>query len=245
MKASIRYKAPTVTATLFFIGIMISAYTLFILGENTDRSKLLIASIAIGVTFLIGMISIYLLNVSKNEKIVYVEKSKQEEGTNQNIVAEEVGQLNIQEVEKIVEGSYDSLQNALNEVCEQLQAGQGAIYLADQQKLDLKYGYAISFDKQLTTQYEFGEGLIGRVASEKKMLCIDKLPENYLTIFSGLGSASPSYLVMVPIVKVNKVEGVLELAMFHSLNKSTLDQLKKVTEILAEVMHKDKMIEYA
>jgi hypothetical protein len=245
MKTSILYKAPTLLATLFFIGIVASAYTLFLAGKNPGVDSLFIASILIAVTFLLGIVTIYILTSRKNEKVVYVEKSKQVELVNQEIVTEEIGQLNINHIEKIVEGPYDSLQNALNEVCEQLQAGQGAIYLADQQKLDLKYGYAISFDKQLTTQYEFGEGLIGRVASEKKMLCIDKLPENYLTIFSGLGSASPSYLVMVPIVKVNKVEGVLELAMFHSLNKSTLDQLKKITEILAGVMHKDKMIEYA
>lgn len=245
MKTSILHKAPTVLATLFFIGIVTSAYTLFLVGENSGAHNLLIASIVIAATFLCGIVAIYVLAARKNEKVVYVEKTKHAELVSQEIVTEETGQLNINQIEKIVEGPYDSLQNALNEVCEQLQAGQGAIYIADQQKFNLKYGYAISFDKQLATQYEFGEGLIGRVASEKKMLCIDKLPENYLTIFSGLGSASPSYLVMVPIVKANKVEGVLELAMFHVVNNSTLEQLKKVTEILAGVMHKDKMIEYA
>jgi hypothetical protein len=33
--------------------------------------------------------------------------------------------------------------------------------------------------------------------------------------------------------------------MFRSLNTNTLEQLKKITEVLARVMHKDKMIEYA
>jgi putative methionine-R-sulfoxide reductase with GAF domain len=244
MKTSIRYKAPTVLATLFFIGIVVSAYTLFKVAQ-IPAASFLIASLTIGSTFLCGIVSIYLLITSKTERIVYVEKSKQVESLKDEIVTADVGQLSINQIEKIVDGPYDSLQNALNEVCEQLQAGQGAIYLVDQQKLDLKYGYAISFDKELPTQFEFGEGLIGRVAAEKKMLCIDKLPDNYLTIFSGLGSASPSYLVMVPIVKANKIEGVLEVALFQSLNKSTLEQLKNVAEILAGVMRKDKMIEYA
>ncbi len=243
MKTSILYKAPTVAATLFFIGIVTSAYALHTLGGNTG--SLLPASIVIGATFLCGIVSIYLLTARKNEKIVYVEKTKQEEIQDQQVKIEEVGQLNINQIETIVEGPYDSLQNALNEVCDQLQAGQGAIYMANSQKLELKYGYAISFDNGLSTEYEFGEGLIGRVAAEKKMLYIDKLPENYLTIFSGLGAASPSHLVMAPIINANKIEGVLEVAMFHSLNTSTLEQLKKIAEVLAGVMHKDKMIEYA
>ena len=98
MKTSILYKAPTLLATLFFIGIVASAYTLFLAGKNPGVDSLFIASILIAVTFLLGIVTIYILTTRKNEKVVYVEKSKQAELVNQEIVTEEIGQLNINHI---------------------------------------------------------------------------------------------------------------------------------------------------
>ncbi len=77
---------------------------------------------------------------------------------------------------------------------------------------------------------------MGRVAAEGNTIYLDKLPEGYITIFSGLGAASPSFLAIVPIKDQTGVTGIIEIASFKELNKNTLADLEKVGGMLAEVI---------
>jgi hypothetical protein len=244
-QSSLAYKGSFLASTLFFMGIVVSAYSLFVIQGSHTIMDFKMACTAIGTTFLFGALAINLLASNKEVKVVYIEKQTDGAQAEQTVELDEASQLDVNEIEKILEGPYDSLQGALNEICNQLQAGQGAIYIAHDHQLDLKYGYALSIDRQTAIRYELGEGLVGRVAAQKQMLYIDKLPEDYITVYSGLGSASPSFLVLIPIVNGKKVEGVLEVSTFQALNEMTLEKLKNITEILAGAMHKENMVEYA
>lgn len=61
-----------------------------------------------------------------------------------------------------------------------------------------------------------GETLPGQVAKNKVILNLDNVPEEYITILSGLGKGSPSNLLIIPILNPDKTEciGVIELASF-------------------------------
>lgn len=235
---SISYKGSFLITTLFFLSMVISAYSLLSIRNKLVAGEFLFATIAIGVTFLLAAVAILLSTRYKAEKVVYIGNKTQEVEQEQVTVEQEASQLEIQDITKILENPYDSLQNALNEVCNKLEAGQGAIYIADDQKLELKYGYALTLDRHTSISFQFGEGLVGRVASQMEMLCLDNLPPDYMTVYSGLGAASPAFLAIVPIIKKHKVKGVLEVSTFQALNESTRIKLKSIADLLAEGMNK-------
>lgn len=59
---------------------------------------------------------------------------------------------------------------------------------------------------------EPGEGLVGQCALDQRMNIVKDLPEDYISIHSGLGRAAPKFAVIAPIVFENKTVAVLEFA---------------------------------
>ncbi len=83
----------------------------------------------------------------------------------------------------------------------------------------------------------WGEGLIGAVAIEKKSYYTDRLPEDYLTITSGLGRANPRYLLIVPLVLNDDVFGVFELASFRKFEDFQIQLVERVAENTATTLN--------
>ncbi|HDT12578.1 MAG TPA: hypothetical protein ENO01_02855 [Candidatus Marinimicrobia bacterium] len=79
-----------------------------------------------------------------------------------------------------------------------LGANQGGFFLVDRSEerktIRMIACYAYDRKKFPDKVLEWGEGLIGAVALEKKSIYTDKIPDSYLTITSGLGKANPKYL---------------------------------------------------
>jgi hypothetical protein len=201
------YKRPliaTLFTTLYFIGILVSASSL----------KYEIVS----ATFFVGALAIFFSARARQEVVVYLEKKKEE--VVQNTVVKDT-QLDDEALQRVA----NNPQLMLNEICNRLGAGQGAIYINKEDRLDLAYGYALP---DVQASYKIGEGLVGRVASEKTPLYLDELPEGYITVFSGLGNTSPRRLALIPINS-----GVIEIATFNDINASTL---KHIEESCSEIL---------
>ncbi|WP_250847723.1 HAMP domain-containing protein [Streptomyces hygroscopicus] len=64
-----------------------------------------------------------------------------------------------------------------------------------------------------------GRGLVAQAALEKKRILINDVPPDYLTINSGLGSALPASVVILPICYEGQVLGVIELASFSRFSE--------------------------
>ncbi|MER5970572.1 HAMP domain-containing protein [Streptomyces sp. NPDC002055] len=64
-----------------------------------------------------------------------------------------------------------------------------------------------------------GRGLIAQAAVEKKRILFESAPPDYITIESGLGSAPPASIVILPILFEDQVLGVIELASFSRFNE--------------------------
>ena len=90
----------------------------------------------------------------------------------------------------------------------------GAFYWATgDKKLQRVSGYALSKTSSSEKIIEFGEGLIGQVALEKRSLLIENVPEGYFNkIQSDLGEMSPKSLIICPILYEDEVNGVIEIA---------------------------------
>ncbi len=81
-------------------------------------------------------------------------------------------------------------------------------------------------------KFESGDGLLGQAAMDATPLKVDKVPE-YAQLALGLGSVSPSSLLIYPLVHDETAVAVLELAGLRPLDDAQQDWLEKARESLA------------
>ncbi|MER8094910.1 HAMP domain-containing protein [Streptomyces goshikiensis] len=91
------------------------------------------------------------------------------------------------------------------------------------------YAYAGS---QMPTSFRPGEGLIGMVAEEKRMVLVENTPPGYLKISSGLGEAPPAHVIVLPVLFEGTVLGVIELASFTQFTQIQKDFLSQIAEMI-------------
>ena len=240
------YRTSLVLAAVFMIAALFSIYKLYSLPGNlmlpsTLQGVMIGTYLAVAITFILGGLAIYLALTSKRELIVYKEKSD-EQLQNEGEAGESKNSISLQTVQASLQSSKENkllYQDFLQAVCKQLEAGQGAFYLASEEegtkKVTLTGGYALHVGENSNVSYEFGEGFVGQAAAEGRPLHVDDIPEGYIKIISGLGSASPRYLMIVPIQQEDKVLGVMEIASFASFHE---DQKRFVEEAVKLLVSK-------
>ncbi len=75
--------------------------------------------------------------------------------------------------------------------------------------------------------FTVGETLPGQVAKNKITLNLKEVPENYISVISGLGKGTPKHLLIVPILaNDNECIGIIEFASFKPFS----DQKAKLFE---------------
>jgi hypothetical protein len=110
---------------------------------------------------------------------------------------------------------------------------QGLLYMKDPSDgiFSFKAGYAYYSESEPVT-YKEGETLSGQVAKNKAVLNLNKVPDNYIAVMSGLGEGSPSVLLIAPIISSNnETIGIIELASFKPFSS-------EVEELFAYIGHK-------
>jgi len=111
------------------------------------------------------------------------------------------------------------------------------LYIAEKEDentfLHLKACYAFDRKKLIEQKIKAGDGLIGQVFLEGETTCLSQIPENYLSIKSGLGDSSPQFLAIIPLVYNEEVHGILELAAFQAFPTHIIKFLEKVAESVA------------
>ncbi|MDO1446074.1 GAF domain-containing protein [Rhodocytophaga aerolata] len=132
------------------------------------------------------------------------------------------------------------LEKVLSNICNELEACQGAIFQAKHKDakrvVEMCASYAYFMAESKSIQYEFGEGLTGQVAKEGKLINISTVPDGYVTIISGLGNSSPKHLIIAPILSENTVIGVIEVASFKPFTKSDEDFFDQISPLLVELL---------
>lgn len=250
------FKLSMVVTALFFAGILLSAYVMYILPNDMmgsqaidvqnislARGVLVKMYVVIGLTFATGIVALNISARARKEIIVYRDREKEAENGNDLMVNSE-GELESRDaatfrnaIQQIKE-EQDLLQEGLNLLADQVEAGQAALYVAttedDRRFVEMRRGFAISTSESQTIRFEFGEGLVGQAAASGSSLYVDEIPQGYITILSGLGSSSPRYLFIVALKKQGEVVGVLELATFGPLTETTRKQIEEIGQVLAE-----------
>jgi hypothetical protein len=129
----------------------------------------------------------------------------------------------------------------LSELAPVVSAQHGVFYISDatqeKQAYQLLATYAYTKRKSLSNRFLEGEGLVGQCALEKERILVTDVPGDYVQVSSGLGSAAPANLVVLPVIFEGKVMAVVELASFNrfsDIHQTFLDQL---TESLGIVLN--------
>jgi len=117
---------------------------------------------------------------------------------------------------------------------------QGAFYLyvEEENKLVNTATFAYNRRKYLNNEFKVGEGLVGQCAFEMATIFRREIPEDYVTISSGiLGDKKPSALLLVPLITDEKLQGVME---FASLDKDidalSIRFLEELSDIIARTI---------
>jgi hypothetical protein len=254
--SSISFKDPARVGLLlsifFFAGIVTSSFILFMLPHdlvfkghvgNIDGAWTVLVPlfVIVGVTFIFGISAVTVALKNKKQTIVYLEKKKngrsaqekKDQGTHEdsNLVSSFRSELSAQK-------GKASLEEGLNILCRQIDAGQGALYLVkkdgDNRLLELQSGFALNKGENNKVQFQFGEGLVGQAALTGNSLYLDEVPEGYITVLSGLGSASAKYLFIQVIKRGEETIGALELATFTPLKENVRKQIEEIGKVMGE-----------
>jgi CHASE3 domain sensor protein/putative methionine-R-sulfoxide reductase with GAF domain len=148
--------------------------------------------------------------------------------------------------------NQDNIEKLSNEVVrflsKYLNAQQATLFVLDEtdpedQFLNLVACYAFDKKKFVQKRIEIGSGLVGQAYLEGTTNVLTKIPSNYITITSGLGDATPSCLIIVPMKYNEKVEAILELASFNRFEEHQIGFLEKAGEVIASAIYSTKINE--
>jgi hypothetical protein len=124
---------------------------------------------------------------------------------------------------------------------------QGAVYLynEDSKTLINAATYAYNRKKFISSEYRLGYGLIGQCAFEMDYIYRTEIPEDYITITSGiLGDQKPRSLLLIPLISDEKLQGVIEFASLDDfIPNLTIRLLKELGEIIARTFSNLKINE--
>jgi len=127
------------------------------------------------------------------------------------------------------------------ELVKYIGANQGGVFLLEESKSGERYfmqtaAYAYDRKKFANKRIEWGEGLIGTCALERKSIYLTEVPDSYLNITSGLGKANPRSVLIVPLQFNNEIHGIIELASFEKFEKFEIEFVERIAESTASTL---------
>ncbi len=132
-------------------------------------------------------------------------------------------------------------EHLISEVIRYLGANQGGVFIINNDNandvfMELTGCYAWDRLKYLEQQVYLGDGLVGQSWQEKSTLYVTDVPNDYIQITSGLGDASPSSILIVPMIVNEEVFGVIELASFEEIDDYKVKFVERLAETIASTI---------
>ena len=116
---------------------------------------------------------------------------------------------------------------------------QGLMYLkakdSDVYKSIAQFAY---FSESRPQDFKTGETLPGQAVKNKTIVTLADIPENYMTVASGLGKSGPKFLVFIPLIHNEEVIGLFEWATFAPPKDETGKVLGIIADRVAEIIVK-------
>ncbi|MFC4594320.1 HAMP domain-containing protein [Sphingobium tyrosinilyticum] len=127
----------------------------------------------------------------------------------------------------------------MSELAPLVNAQYGVFYVTerdgDEMALELASSYGAESREDLKAKFRLREGLVGQAAADKRPILLQNVPGDFIRIGSGLGTASPASVAILPALFEDEVKAVIELASFNEFSEthqSFLDQLMESVGIV-------------
>lgn len=127
----------------------------------------------------------------------------------------------------------------ISNLIKHLRASQGGFYYlnpneeGDKPFVEMLASFAFDDEKVKKSNFELGEGVVGEVVRENKLVYMDNIPNSYLNVVSGLGKANPRELLIVPVSNENGVFGAVELSSFIKFEDFQINFIEKLCSSIA------------
>lgn len=111
-------------------------------------------------------------------------------------------------------------------------ADAGVVYMNDENSTFFRL-HSVGTPKkpaEFRQSFTTDETLLGRAVKQKKVAIYSDLPENYMTIASGIGEAQVREVAILPTTNEGEVNGVIELGFTQKLDQRSLEFLKTIGE---------------
>lgn len=129
----------------------------------------------------------------------------------------------------------------IRELVNYVGANQGGIFILNDERkdnilLELTASYAYSKERKKRKVFHLGESLVGTCAVEKASIFMTDIPQDYISITSGLGEATPRCLLLTPLKFEDNVLGVIEIASFEIIEKYKIEFVERIAESFASTI---------
>lgn len=131
-------------------------------------------------------------------------------------------------------------QTFINEFTPVLGAQYGAVYLKDIHNPELLRSsgfYAVDHEQLPKDGFLIGQGLVGQSALDKTPIRLNKAPDDYITVSSGLGDSQPGNISIYPLLFEDELLGVIEFASFTPLSALQNELLHQLAKNLGVVLN--------
>ncbi|MBV7493780.1 response regulator [Pseudomonas sp. PDM24] len=120
--------------------------------------------------------------------------------------------------------------NILQFCAQYLGTAVAAIYVREDHgglKRIASYGFSRE-QEALEQQIYSGEGIVGQVAQQARLIRLDDVPGDYFKVSSGLGEGLPHSVLVVPTSDDDRVNGVIELGFLRTLTDRDVELLELI-----------------
>ena len=124
-------------------------------------------------------------------------------------------------------------QSILDFLSRYLGAVVGALYVVQEGRLQRVAEFAWDKDRlDAGRSLDFGEGLVGQAARERRPMALDQLPPGYLKVSSTLGNTDAGAVLIMPIEDSGTLNGVLEIGFLRPLRDQDSELLRRISDSL-------------
>jgi CheY-like chemotaxis protein/CHASE3 domain sensor protein len=113
------------------------------------------------------------------------------------------------------------------------EAAVGAFFVKESGGWRRRSGFALDSRAAGPDTFADGEGIVGRAATDGKLVNLRELPADFLKVRAGTGESSPAQLIVVPARTDGITYAVLELAFLKEVGARTVELLGRIGESIA------------
>ena len=169
----------------------------------------------------------------KEQEKIDKELKRRREAEGKKAIAEKVEEM-VADTEQITdpEKYFDQL---LINLSKAIAIVQGVAYTLNRQTQTYSMVSTYAFYTTDTSRtFAIGEGIPGQVAKDKKLLFINDVPEGYIKIVSGLGTSSPKYMGVIPVIHGDETIALLEISTFEKPEVDLVEFQKQFNEKVSD-----------